>query len=184
MLPESRVVAILFAAARITSGHLKVAVLVRADPHIGPRRRNYERFESLDRVSCRNDSAVGSDIRKAATLPMPANSRHRVAYISESRGGGGSHVFMGNGLSQLSPSRSTARIASRRRTLKRDVAIWTRRKRGGNRFTPRWASRTLLLRVALYDRSLLPMARGIFDTLVGANMSADGGTNRAELRQR
>src|SRR5205807_113444 len=44
-----------------------------------------------------------------ATVPMPADTRHRVAHISKPRRNGGSHVLLGNGLSQLASSRFPTR---------------------------------------------------------------------------
>src|SRR6476620_8035617 len=96
---------VLLSAAGIARGDLQMSVFMRTDPDIGPGRRNDQRPKALEGVAGAYDSPVGSDVCEAATVPMPANSRHRVAYISESRRSGGSHVFMGNGLSQLSSSR-------------------------------------------------------------------------------
>jgi hypothetical protein len=43
-------------------------------------------------------------------MAVPADSRHRVAYVSKSRRFGGSHVFMGNGLSQRASSRLSGAV--------------------------------------------------------------------------
>ena len=44
----SRMIAILFAPASVAAGRLKMAVSGRANPHVGPRRRNDQRFDSRE----------------------------------------------------------------------------------------------------------------------------------------
>ena len=58
-LPPARVVAVLLAAAGVAAGGQDVAVLRRADPHVGPRRRDRDRRDAGPFLRVGDDRAVG-----------------------------------------------------------------------------------------------------------------------------
>src|SRR3954467_9134329 len=101
MLSKSRMIAVLLPSAAGARGHLQMAILVRTNPDLGPRRRDYERFESYENLGRANDLAVGIHIRESATVPVPADSRHRIGDIAKSRGARGLLVLLRYRLSQL-----------------------------------------------------------------------------------
>ena len=109
VLPELRMVAVLFAAAAVARRHLEMAVFVRTDPHVGPRRRNHEHAKTAQRIAGTNHFAVGSDVRETTSVTVTADSRHRITDVSQTRRDRGPHVFVRNGLPQLSSSGSRAR---------------------------------------------------------------------------
>ena len=81
---------------------LEAAILVGADPHVGPCWWNDERAEAAEGVARTNHLAIGADVREATAVAVPSNSRHRIGDISQARRSGGPHVFVTNGLAQLS----------------------------------------------------------------------------------
>jgi len=95
------VIAVLLASARVTRGDLQVAVLVRTNPDIRPRRRNHERAKPIDRFARANDVSVRVDVRKPATLALTSNTRHRIGNVSEARGSRGPHVLVRDRLTQF-----------------------------------------------------------------------------------
>ncbi len=135
VLAKMWVVTILLAAAAIAGSHLKVSVFMRANPHVGPRRGNYQRLESMQGFARPDHDAVGAHVREAAAVAVAANSRHRIGDVPETRRCGGPHVFVRDRLAQLSSSNSRAQCS---RLMPRDGEagrpIWTRRGRGGNLF--------------------------------------------------
>src|SRR5438270_4127495 len=109
MLPKLWVVAVLFAPATIARGYLQMPILVRADPYVRPRGRNDERAKSPQCVARANHLAVGTDVREAASVAVTTDSRHGIGNVSKARREGGSHVFVSDGLAQLSSPASRAR---------------------------------------------------------------------------
>src|SRR5947207_7501765 len=89
-------------------------ILVWTDPDIGPRRRDDERAKALQRIARPNHFAIGADVREAASVAMPANSRQRIGDISQARRSGRPYVFVNNGLAQLSSSAWRARSTRHR----------------------------------------------------------------------
>jgi hypothetical protein len=81
--PETGMVAVLLAPARVTRGDLEVSVLVRADPDVGPRRRDHERAEALNRVLGDDKTAIGVVVREAATAALAADARDDVADVTQ-----------------------------------------------------------------------------------------------------
>src|SRR5207253_684010 len=53
------VIAVLLASGRVRAGRLDVAVGIRADPHLGPRRRNGEAVQALSRCRVLDALAIG-----------------------------------------------------------------------------------------------------------------------------
>jgi hypothetical protein len=70
----ARMVAVLFASARVAARRLNVAVGVGTDPHVRPRRRDDDRSDSLELGAVGNRAAVGSDVPKPVTAPEPADA--------------------------------------------------------------------------------------------------------------
>jgi hypothetical protein len=62
------VVAVLLAALRVAPGRLQVAALVGADPHVGPRGRDRERFDALERRLV----GMRSPLASRYSNPLPA----------------------------------------------------------------------------------------------------------------
>ena len=82
--PPARVVAVLLATARVAAGGLDVAVRVRADPDVGPGRRDRERLDLLD-ASPRSRIVAPSGSRYEK--PRPARRRVMPAGRPVSSGG-------------------------------------------------------------------------------------------------
>ena len=61
--PVAGVVAVLLAAPRVAAGRLEVAVRVRADPDVGPGRRDRERPDPVERLVVADPPSVGVDGR-------------------------------------------------------------------------------------------------------------------------
>jgi hypothetical protein len=72
VLAETGVIPVLLAAARIAGGDLQVAVLVGADPHVRPGRRNHECTEPIDHFARANNQAVGISVNEHATEALAA----------------------------------------------------------------------------------------------------------------
>ena len=78
-------IAVLLAPARVARGDLEMSVLVRADPDVGPRRRNHEGAEAVDRVLGDDQAAVGVVVREAATAALAADAGYDVADVAQPR---------------------------------------------------------------------------------------------------
>jgi len=96
VLPELGMVPVLFAPATIPRSDLKMTILMRADPNVGPGGWNHEGPESTHCIARANHLAIGTDVREATPVTMPADTRHRIGYVSQARRGGGPHVFVRN----------------------------------------------------------------------------------------
>jgi hypothetical protein len=83
--PPARVITVLLPPARVTAGGLNVATRIRADPDIGPRRRDGESLDPAPPIEVANGAAVGPDVDEVAPGPAPANTRRRVADVVEAR---------------------------------------------------------------------------------------------------
>src|SRR5688500_17559119 len=94
-------VAVLLPAAGIARGDLEVPALRRADPDIGPRRRNDERREALELRLVEHRLAVGSEEHERLAATLPANAGHRVSDVSKARGRRGFDVFFERNLSHV-----------------------------------------------------------------------------------
>jgi hypothetical protein len=101
VLSKTRVISVLFPSLRVAGSYLKVSVGIRADPDVRPRRRNDKQTKALQRLGRTNDLAVGIRITEPPAMALPANSRHRICDVSESRGCRGIDVLPRYGLSQL-----------------------------------------------------------------------------------
>ena len=91
---KPRMVAILLATTRVARRDLQMPVLVRADPDVGPRRRNHERAEAPQHLARANYAAVGINVSEAAAVPLPANAGHRIGHVAKSRRFRGADVFL------------------------------------------------------------------------------------------
>jgi hypothetical protein len=78
LFSPTRMVAVLFASARVASRRLNVAVGVGTDPHVRPRRRDHDRSDSLELGAIGNRAAVGSDVAKSVPPPDPADAGRAV----------------------------------------------------------------------------------------------------------
>ena len=72
-----RVIAVLLAAARVAAGRLQVAEGVRADPDIGPRRRNRQRPDALELGGVLDGAAATVHVAEVARFAETANRRGR-----------------------------------------------------------------------------------------------------------
>ena len=73
-LTPARMVAVLFASARVAARRLNVAAGVGTDPHVRPRRRDDDRSDSLEFGATGNRAPVGSDVAKSVPAPEPADA--------------------------------------------------------------------------------------------------------------
>src|ERR1700754_2048219 len=72
-LAPARVVAILLAPARVSTGGQDVPVRARADPHLGPGRRNPDRLDQGPLIGIRDDAAIRSPVNPAVLSPLPGD---------------------------------------------------------------------------------------------------------------
>lgn len=86
------VIAILLAAACITSGCLNVAVWNRTDPNIFVRRRNRERFDAADLALVFDRFTVGIEIREGAPAQLACDAGPRVVNVAKPGVPGGFEV--------------------------------------------------------------------------------------------
>src|SRR5205814_8541336 len=80
-LTEARVVAVLLAAARVEAGRKEVAIGGRADPDLGPGRRNDQRFDPAERLFIAHGFAVGIDVGEPRPDLFAADARGFIADI-------------------------------------------------------------------------------------------------------
>src|SRR5215470_3874603 len=85
-LAPTRVITILFAAARVATGRLQVASRISADPDIGPGRRDHQRSNSFALGRIRNRPAVWIHVPKSVVTTDAANPGcSRVVDVAEPR---------------------------------------------------------------------------------------------------
>ena len=82
----SRVVAVLLATPRIARGDLQMASGRRADPHVGPSRRNHELADALQLSGVANLGAVRSRVREPAPAPPTSDAGTRVGHVPQTGG--------------------------------------------------------------------------------------------------
>ena len=90
---QLRVVAVLLAPARVAAGRLQVAVGLRADPDVGPRRRDRERADAPDHRGIAERPAVRQSIAEAFAAPDARDARGVVAHRHESADTCGAALF-------------------------------------------------------------------------------------------
>jgi hypothetical protein len=78
----ARVIAVLLAVFRVAPGGLQVAVVARADPHLGPGRRNGERGDARQRGRVAHRLAVRVDVAEAGAAGQARDARHAVVHIT------------------------------------------------------------------------------------------------------
>ena len=77
----TRMVAVLLAAAGIARGGLDMAFRIRADPHVGPRRRNDQRIDAAALLGIADASAAGFEENPTLAGPAPRDAGHTVGHI-------------------------------------------------------------------------------------------------------
>src|SRR5262245_25334921 len=83
------VIAVLFTAAGIAAGRLKMAVGTRTDPDVAPGWRQYEGTNARKCLLIADGSAVGADVAEAAAGTHAVDTGRMVADIAEMRRLGG-----------------------------------------------------------------------------------------------
>src|SRR5207248_2679096 len=81
----ARVVAELFATAGVAAGGLQVAVGARADPDVGPRRRDDEGADALEVGGAADGLAVGAEVAERFAAPHAADAGCVVARVPQPR---------------------------------------------------------------------------------------------------
>ena len=82
----TRVIAVLLAAARVAPGRLQVTAGIRADPHIGPRRRDDQRLDPCQLGRRGNRAAVRPDVANACRRAnAPDAGRPFIAHVMQAR---------------------------------------------------------------------------------------------------
>ena len=81
-LPPARVVAVLLSTPRVPAGRLQVSVRRSADPHVGPRRRDRQRLDSLHLLA-RRGAAVCIDVLKPPAASAPGESRLATGHVPQ-----------------------------------------------------------------------------------------------------
>ena len=81
--PPAHVVAVLLATPRVAAGRLEVAVRARADPHVGPRRRDGQAPDPLERVWIADEPTIGVAIGEAPPGPAARDPRSGVAGVAQ-----------------------------------------------------------------------------------------------------
>src|SRR5439155_18702208 len=80
----ARMVAVLLAAARVAAGRLQMAGRDRANPDVGPRGRDRERFDALQLDAIGDGPAGRADVAKTILPADAANAAHpRVVHVAE-----------------------------------------------------------------------------------------------------
>src|SRR5205823_4478430 len=82
----ARVVAILLAPPGVAPGRLDMAIFARADPYIGPRRRDREATDPGQRCPVAHQRAVGSEVAKRFAGRSSLDSGRRVAHVAQAGG--------------------------------------------------------------------------------------------------
>jgi hypothetical protein len=85
---ELRVVAVLLAAAGVSTGRLEVAGRRGTDPDVGPGRWNRERPDPPQLARIANRVALGRTVGEASPVAFPPDPRLRVRDVPESLSGG------------------------------------------------------------------------------------------------
>jgi len=85
----ARVVAVLLSSARIAAGCLQVAAFIAADPDIGPRRRDRERLDPLERVPGRQFLALRVEVFESVAGVSARVALLAIAGIAQPPGGCG-----------------------------------------------------------------------------------------------
>src|SRR5581483_7218188 len=70
-LAPTLVIAVLFTPARIAPARLQMAIVVRANPHIGPGRRNHQRADARQRGAVADRAAIRAEITKSVAGSYP-----------------------------------------------------------------------------------------------------------------
>src|SRR6476620_1638862 len=81
-LRPARVVAVLLAAASVAACRLQVPVRRSADPHVGPRRRDRQRLDSLHLLS-RKRAALRVDVLKPFTASATGEPRLAIGHVPQ-----------------------------------------------------------------------------------------------------
>ena len=76
-------IAVLLAAARVTSGCLNVSVWNRTDPDVFIRRWNRERFDAAQLALVSDGFAVGIEIREVAPAQLARDAGPRVVNVAK-----------------------------------------------------------------------------------------------------
>jgi hypothetical protein len=83
LLPPLFVIAVLLAPACVAARRLDVAVVVRANPDLRPRRRDGQTLDSLQRLGIVHGPPAVVEVRKAVTIPAAAKARPFVIGIPQ-----------------------------------------------------------------------------------------------------
>jgi len=89
-LSPARVVAVLLAAARVAARDLEMSALVAADPHVGPRGRNHEEPDALERRLVGDAPAFRVEVLERLAAGLAHVALLAVARIAQSAGRAGS----------------------------------------------------------------------------------------------
>src|SRR5439155_3925625 len=79
----ARMVPVLLAPAGVEAGRLKMAVGVRADPNLGPSRRDHQRLDPAKRLFMAHAFAMRVDVRESRPGLFAANAWRFIADILE-----------------------------------------------------------------------------------------------------
>ena len=82
-LAKARMIAILLAAPGVASGGLNVAVGERADPDVGPDRRNGERLDAAQAVLVGQSRAVRPRVREARAGSSAPDAGTRIGHVTQ-----------------------------------------------------------------------------------------------------
>ena len=82
----ARVIAMLLAPARVSTGRLQVAARVRTDPHAAPRRRDHQPSDSVQLSGVSNNGTVRVHIAEAFAHSLPRDAGRTVGHVTETRG--------------------------------------------------------------------------------------------------
>jgi hypothetical protein len=88
-------IAILLAAARVASNSLNMAVIEGTDPNVGPRRRDHQGSDSLERMLVADGLSVGTDVIEAFAAALSGDSRTLACDVPKMSGLGRGHRIVG-----------------------------------------------------------------------------------------
>ena len=95
--PVARVIPVLLSSAGVARGDLDMPFWMRADPDVGPRRRDGEREDSAALLDVDDPRAAGGDEDPPAARPLPLDAGDAVGHIAQPRADGGLAMLVSAG---------------------------------------------------------------------------------------
>src|SRR5207248_389795 len=82
-LAPAWMIPVLLASLCVTPGCLNMSIGLRANPDVGPGRRNAERFDAFQFNGVANGFAIRTDIAKVFPCSLTLNTRRGISYVTQ-----------------------------------------------------------------------------------------------------